>query len=176
MESRTETIEKFTDIFTSERIPYKKIKQEYYYVPEQIQKVVGELEKEDLQIKGAGLLLGKQKKYFEPTPYLLEWLSQRTPKKIFVNDKAEWLFLCGRDILTQGIIKQTNNNSKNKSEKYKSELKNKDISNANNKNVNLFLIQNQRDENIGLGLKQKDGTIKNLLDRGDYLRRERKRN
>ena len=162
MESRTETIEKFTDIFTSERIPYKKIKQEYYYVSDQIKKTMEELEKRDLQIKGAGILLGKQKKYFEPTPYLLEWLSQRTNKKIFVNDKAEWLFLCGRDILKQGIIKQINNDKENNK--------------TNNKNNNFFLIQNHRDENIGLGLKQKDETIKNILDRGDYLRRERKRN
>jgi ribosome biogenesis protein Nip4 len=100
---------------------------------------------------GAGLFLGEQRKQFEPSLALLELLSQKTKKKAFVSEAAEWLFLCGRDVFENNIVKL--------------EAK-----------KGLVLVQNLKNENLGLGELSKKGNkavIKNLLDRGDFLRRER---
>ena len=105
-----------------------------------------------LQPHTIGVPLGEDtKKGFRPSLYLLERLSLDASQKIFVNDKAEWLFLCGRDVLEKSIIKD---NSKNE----------------------ICLVQNEKDENLGLGKKivrGKSVTIKNIIDRGDFLRREK---
>lgn len=97
------------------------------------------------------LLLGKEGKFFEPSLFLLELLSKETNNKVFINSQAEWLFLCGRDVFPESV-------EKNHSKKF------------------LFLVQNSKDENLGLGIKTKfkgKSIIKNLKDRGDFLRREK---
>ncbi|MBC8494957.1 hypothetical protein H8D36_02275 [archaeon] len=107
-------------------------------------------EKIDRDLFSIGMFFGEQKKKFEPTPALIEIIAKHSDKKAFVNKKAEWLFLCGRDILGESIIKT-------------------------NVTEGLILVQNEKDENIGYGLiKKRKGIyeIKNLLDRGNYLRRE----
>lgn len=98
-----------------------------------------------------GITLGKQGKHFTPSAELLEIISKMTSNKIFVNEKAEWLFLCGRDIFESSIIK-------------------------NQSEGRIFLVQNMKDENLGYAEKIKQGKeflIKNKFDRGDFLRRER---
>jgi len=98
-----------------------------------------------------GLPLGREDNFFKPSLFLLELISKQTKNKIFINANAEWLFLCGRDIFLESIEK---NNSKNK----------------------IFLVQNNKDENLGLGMKTKHKgktIVKNLIDRGDFLRREK---
>lgn len=71
---------------------------------------------------------------------------------VVVNEKAEWLFLCGRDIFKDGIVK-----------------KSLTIGNA--------LVLNEKGECIGYGKIKSDRSqiIKNIFDLGDFLRRERKR-
>lgn len=104
-----------------------------------------------LQPFSPGPLLGTKKKEFKPSVYLLELLSKKSSNKIFVNPKIEWLFLCGRDVFEDSVMKDESTS-------------------------NTFLVQNERDENLGLGRKIKKGRqtlIKNVLDRGDFLRRER---
>lgn len=142
--------ELFVRKFTDEKINYDKKGKNYTLInPELV-----EIEKNLANTIFSGTILGSsdEKKEFKPSIYLLEWLSPRTKNKIFVNDKAEWLFLCGRDVLPESIAK---------------DISSKDI----------FLVQNSRDENLGLGKKIRKGKsyfIKNILDRGDFLRRERK--
>lgn len=97
-----------------------------------------------------GLPLGRENRFFEPSLFLLELLSKKTKNKVFVNSQAEWFFLCGRDIFPENIIR---NKSKEK----------------------IFLVQNEKDENLGLGMNTKSKgkkIIKNLIDRGNFLRRE----
>ena len=97
------------------------------------------------------MLLGVERNFFEPSLFLLEQLSKKSKNKVFVNEEAEWLFLCGRDVFPSNIVKDA---SKEK----------------------IFLVQNERDENLGLGMKTKHKgkkIIKNLKDRGDFLRREK---
>jgi ribosome biogenesis protein Nip4 len=106
----------------------------------------------------AGVFLGEQKKDFKPSLALLEMLAKNSEKKIVVNEKTEWLFLCGRDVFESGIL-------------------------ANGliprqPSGSLVLVQNKNDENLGLGrFETKDNKImiKNLLDRGSFLRRERQK-
>jgi ribosome biogenesis protein Nip4 len=69
-----------------------------------------------------------------------------TDKKTIINKKQEWIFTNSKDLNTLGKTKVRSG---------------------------LILVQNKFDENLGLGMVQKRG-IKNLLDVGDYLRRERK--
>lgn len=102
---------------------------------------------------GAGVFLGEEKNVFDPSPAVLEIISSKTKDhKAVVDDKAEWLFLCGRDIFDKGIAK-------------------KGVPTVNG----LFLLENRRGENLGLGKAVKKGNvvIKNILDRGHFLRRER---
>ena len=99
----------------------------------------------------AGIFLGKEKKgRFEPSLALLEILAPHSQKKAVIDEKSAWLFLCGRDVFISGIL-----------------------SDPSLEPGELVLVQNQRDENLGYG-RICSGTvkIKNLLDRGDFLRRE----
>ncbi len=99
----------------------------------------------------AGVPLGKKER---PSLALLERVAKNSNKKIYVDDKGEWLFTCKRDLFGKSITK----------------VKAQD---------NLILIQNKHDENLGYGkvignLKKKDQVvIKNQLDKGAYLRMER---
>ena len=103
-----------------------------------------------------GLFLGtlKPKKRFVPSPALIDLIAKHSDKKVFVNDKAEWLFICKKDIFGKSVLK------------------------ANSKS-GFVLVQNMADENLGYGkitaplhLKNKV-VIKNILDKGEYLRIER---
>ncbi|MEM4263821.1 MAG: hypothetical protein QW666_02930 [Candidatus Woesearchaeota archaeon] len=101
-----------------------------------------------------GLYLGKREK---PSIFLLQELSKIAEKKVWVNEKGEWLFICGRDILNQSITK-------------KSECIVKD---------DFVLVMNKYNECIGYGVfiddkKPKKAAVQRMFDIGDFLRRERK--
>lgn len=118
----------------------KKIKNKYFYKP---------LRKDALY---SGIYLGEDYKKFQPSLALLEMLGKVSRKKAIVNRKAEWLFICRRDIMESSIVKM-------------------------NDKEGLILVHNENDENLGYGIiKKENGTliIKNLLDKGDFLRRERR--
>jgi ribosome biogenesis protein Nip4 len=97
-----------------------------------------------------GVFLGETKREFKPTPALIDLIAKKTDQKININKKSEWLFVCKRDIFDDSIIR------KNTSE-------------------GLAIVQNERNETLGYGKFIRQGKrklIKNLLDKGDYLRRE----
>ena len=133
-------MKKFIQKFTKEKIESQRIKNKHYFFEKEIHP----------RAISAGLYLGSEGKEFKPSLALLEILSPKTQNKVFVNSKAEWLFICGRDVFMNNVVKD-------KSEE------------------DVFLVQNEKDENIGLGKKKKERegiVIKNLLDKGNYLRRE----
>ncbi len=102
----------------------------------------------------AGLLLGEMKgKNFKPAFPLLDILNTMTDCKAVIDDKAEWLFLCGRDVFAKSVVSSTVDSG-------------------------LVLVTNRKDEVLGYGSFQKKDNIaiKNILDRGDFLRREMSRN
>jgi ribosome biogenesis protein Nip4 len=107
----------------------------------------------------AGTYLGKTKdtKFF-PSFNLLDLVARKKANKIVVDKKTEWLFICGRDIFKQGITEATGSTRKN----------------------DYVLILNSHGECLGYGrtlrnLNQKKGgpAVKNILDIGDFLRREK---
>ncbi len=105
------------------------------------------------RLVAAGLYLGEEQKRMRPSPALVAYIAAQTDRhKVVVDEKAEWLFLCGRDVFAKAIISQA-----------------KPTKNG------LVLVNNHRGENLGYGKAMRKGqvVVKNLLDRGEYLRRER---
>jgi len=108
----------------------------------------------------AGLYLGKMRKgRFFPSFNLLKMIGKTKANKIVVDKKTEWLFICGRDIFKRGIKKVKGSRKKG----------------------SYVLILNMKDECLGYGkiLHNLNKTservvIKNILDIGDFLRRESK--
>lgn len=97
---------------------------------------------------------------FFPSFLLLSMIAERKANKLVVDEKTAWLFICGRDIFKQGIIKGKN-------------LKKGDYT----------LVLNEHDECLGFGkimhnIREEidDGkvVVKNILDIGDFLRREKR--
>ncbi len=147
------TLEEFTGCFTNEKIDgIITLRNCSFLADEELISLKNRAGREPFSI---GLFLGEIKKNnFVPGTPLLDMISKMSDKKIFVNRKTAWLFLCGRDIFGRGIAKS-------------------------NVNKGLALVQNEADENLGYGeiiadLGNKDKVVvKNLFDRGNFLRRER---
>jgi ribosome biogenesis protein Nip4 len=110
----------------------------------------------------AGTYLGAVKgRSFFPSFLLLQMIAQQKANKLIVDKKTSWLFICGRDIFKKGIIKDSN-------------LKKDDYT----------LILNDRNECLGFGkmlinlraeIDLNKIAVKNILDIGDFLRREKKK-
>ena len=110
----------------------------------------------------AGIYIGKIKnRIFFPSFTLLDMIAEKEKaNKTIINEKAEWLFVCGRDLLKQGIIS---------------------IAGPRGKGA-YSLVLNERGECLGFGKiianldEAKDehaAIVKNISDIGDFLRRER---
>ncbi len=133
----------------------QQIGREYYQILPPLRKV---MEKIDAALGrpafSAGLYLGEQKgKEFKPGLALLNMVSRASNCWVSVDDNAEWLFLCGRDIFAKSVVKS-------------------------NVKSGIVLVANKRGEILGYGRitgdvsKKNSVYVKNILDRGDYLRRE----
>jgi ribosome biogenesis protein Nip4 len=109
----------------------------------------------------AGVYLGKAKEgKFFPSFNLLGMLAKKDANRIIVDKKAAWLFICGRDVLRKSIVR---------------------VQGPSKKDTNT-LVFNEFGECLGFGRiveKLRDGAIdngivvRNVLDIGDFLRRER---
>jgi ribosome biogenesis protein Nip4 len=107
----------------------------------------------------AGLYLGKVGKNggFFSSFNLLNMLVDVVANKIVVDGKAAWLFICGRDVFRMGIVKVMG--SKHKGD--------------------AALVLNEFGECLGFGTimdglngSDSEVAVKNVLDIGDFLRRE----
>jgi len=107
----------------------------------------------------AGEYLGKIKngKFF-PSFNLLTMIAKQKANKIVVDEKTEWLFICGRDIFKRGIMKIIGSKRKG----------------------NYTLIMNRYGECLGFGkilcdLDEASNcvAVKRISDIGDFLRREK---
>ncbi len=109
----------------------------------------------------AGAYLGAVKgSSFFPSFLLLAMIAEQKANKLVVDKKTAWLFICGRDIFKQGILTEHN-------------LKKGDYA----------LILNEHNECLGFGKivhsiheeeDVKQVAVKNILDIGDFLRREKR--
>jgi ribosome biogenesis protein Nip4 len=108
-----------------------------------------------------GLYLGKMKKgKFFPSFNLLSMLAETKANHVVVDEKAAWLFICGRDIFSEGI---------------------RNVQGSRRKG-DFTLVLNAFGECLGFGrmthdLSSKDNqsntVVQNVSDIGDFLRRER---
>ncbi len=91
-----------------------------------------------------------------PSIDFLQQIGKEARKHVIVSAKAEWLFICGRDIFAKGIVSHNNPEVKDR-----------------------VVILTQNKECLGYGemtapLTDARVVIKRLFDIGDLLRRERK--
>lgn len=107
----------------------------------------------------AGIYLGKIEngKFFPSFP-LLSMIADQAKNNVVIDDKAAWLFVCGRDLFKEGVLEAYGSKSKGA----------------------YTLIFNRYGECLGFGRIEKDLdgaksgiVIKNIFDVGDFLRRER---
>ncbi|MFH1174925.1 MAG: hypothetical protein V1725_07355 [archaeon] len=142
------SFETFVKHFTQEHIPAVRIGKRYYQLPAKLAEVQKKISRD---LFCGGIPLGEEKREFMPSIALLEMIAMHSDKKAVINKKSAWLFLCGRDVFAGGIISLAVQSGP-------------------------VLVQNELDENLGLGMVERKGKtliIKNVLDRGNFLRRER---
>lgn len=98
-----------------------------------------------------GIPLGEIKKEFIPTPEFVDFLSHKSDRKVFLGEKSEWMFLCGKDIFRKGIANNTLEKSRG-----------------------TVFIFNKYDENLGIAkfMDNKDVPLQHILDKGAYIRKE----
>ena len=146
-------MEKFVKEFTEKKIEnVVKIKNKYFLLDKDEREI---FEKIPLDAESVGIFLGEEKRNeFSPSLALLDILSKISDRKMVIDEKSAWLFLCGRDVMGHSVV-------------------------SSNVEDGLVLLQDKNDRNLGYGriianLKRRNDTIvvKNILDRGDYLRRE----
>lgn len=134
--------------FTIDETNLLNLKGEYYLVNESIRDIIS---KNSEKPKSAGMFLGKDSnKRFTPSLQLIKMISKKSKDKMIVNDKTGWLFACGRDIMKEGVV-------------------------SCQKEKGLILIQDGKGENLGIARieNQPDIFAMNVLDIGDYIRREK---
>jgi ribosome biogenesis protein Nip4 len=106
----------------------------------------------------AGRYLGKEKKHkFFPSFDLLSMLAETKANKVVVDDKAAWLFICGRDIFGKRITAVY----------------------GSKRTGDFTLILNEFGECLGFGrishsldAENVGAVVRNVSDVGDFLRRE----
>ena len=106
----------------------------------------------------AGLYLGKVKNgVFFPSFILLNMLVGVASNKVVVDRKAGWLFICGRDLFRKGLVKMQ----------------------GSMRRGDYTLVMNEFGDCLGFGKvaaaldkAEERVVITNILDLGDFLRRE----
>jgi ribosome biogenesis protein Nip4 len=109
----------------------------------------------------AGVYLGKAKEgRFFPSFTLLGMLAKMEANRIILDKKSAWLFICGRDVLRKSILR---------------------VQGPGRKDTNT-LVFNEFGECLGFGriaeklsgsAESNEIAVRNVLDIGDFLRRER---
>lgn len=102
----------------------------------------------------AGKLLGRTKGEFIPGAGLLRELGgMEEPHKVWVDERVGWLFVCGRDVFAESVIKS------------EGELAN-----------GAYFLVMMGGDCLGYGRVEAQGgrtILRNIFDVGDFLRRER---
>ena len=144
-------IEEFTlKIAGFEYKNYKQIGYKFYKVNDSL------MNKAKITPYSIGIFLGeKVRGKFEPSIEFINILSKKSKRKIIISDnKAEWLYVCGRDLFGGSISKYTVKKG-------------------------FAFVFNDKKENLGYGVfidnvnRRGIAVFKNILDKGAYLRIER---
>lgn len=137
-------LENFTKKFSKEKISnVVKVGRNFFQVNEDLLKIKTKIKQEPFAI---GTFLGGGNP-FHPSAALLDWLDKRTEKYVIVDKKAAWLFLCGRDVFLDSILKRTTEKG-------------------------IVIVRNQGGEVLGYGdMTGRQVAVRNLFDKGDFLRK-----
>jgi ribosome biogenesis protein Nip4 len=140
-------IEQFTEQPLIDEAHTRRIGNDFFLVSPDVAKT---LQRIRLPALYAGAYLGRMtEKTATPGLDLLQILAKTDAKKVWLNEKGAWLFVCKRPALAQSILK------------------------TDAKPNELVLVMNEHDECIGYGLF--DGkNVKHYYDIGDFLRREKR--
>ncbi|MFA6088306.1 MAG: hypothetical protein WC755_00450 [Candidatus Woesearchaeota archaeon] len=154
----------FVSLFTDKKFENViRIRNNFFQITEEQNKILATLKAKRIKNpEFIGEFLGTvivYKKRFEPSITLIKKLSKMTDRKVTVNEKGEFLFLCGRNLLRQSVIGYTDTVKKN----------------------GMVIVCDHEGLCLGYGrllvyfdnrLSAEDVVVKNLLDLGDFLRRE----
>ena len=142
-------IEKFVSKFTNRKLDYIRQDNRFFMASGKVLNIAKSIK---LKPGLIGVFLGEVKAgKFYPSLALLDWLSGNSNEKVFVNNLGEIDFLYGKHLRKRHIV----------------------AIDGTVKPGFLKLVQNEHDENLGYGKIADNGGIRNKLDRGDFLRRER---
>lgn len=153
---RPKTFQEFCRQFTNDELPdVVKIGRRYFYDPKGLLKIATE---KRWDIFSVGLYLGEERGDFKPTSALIDLLAARNENRVLVGSKAAWLYLCGRDILMDGVLEP-----------------------GLYKQNDLVFVADHQGNVLGYGRiytmynnKWRNKIyVKHILDKGEYLRRER---
>ncbi len=134
------------EIFKEELFLISSGRKEIFVLDKELYKIYKRINRE---IYCLGLFIGEIRgRNFHLSLELASIIEPYTRNKIIVNDKAEQLFLYGRDIFKESIIKEY--------KKFKLGER--------------CLVLNRRREVLGIG-RYEEKIVKNLIDRGWYLRK-----
>ncbi len=100
-----------------------------------------------------GMYLGQNKQRFEPSSILLQTVAKEADThKVYVNRETAWLFVVGKDVFDENIVKRTDG----------VHLGGYCLVMFNNQCIGYGRYESSRDLRV----------VKNLYDIGDFLRRE----
>jgi ribosome biogenesis protein Nip4 len=131
------------ELNSSERIGRK-----YFYMSKELKELKDSISLEPYSV---GIFLGELKNnQFMPSIALLDILAKYSDRKIIINKKGQTMFLYGNDVFFENIKE-------------------------NNLSDGICLVLNEENEVLGYGelKKGRKKILKHILDRGDFLRRER---
>lgn len=148
------TFSEFLSEFDAEPIgDVVRIGKRYFWDPTGLSAVV---KKHEWDVFGLGVYLGEERRQFRPTPAMIDLI--RTSSVLEVDGKAAEMFLYGKDILMKGVK-----------------------GNPDFPERKLVIVRDTDGNTLGYGriasrFDPRNGNrvyVKRLLDKGDYLRRER---
>lgn len=110
----------------------------------------------------AGIKVGEVGKRFRFSLEGSYYIAKKKRKRVYVNDKGEMLFLYGRDIFSASVVKVTD------------DVKENDIVMVCNENGDVIGIGKSRfDADVVRSVEEDRVVVENLVDRGEYLRKEK---
>jgi ribosome biogenesis protein Nip4 len=152
-------IKDFTRQFTQEKLfdpaLVMRIGREFYLVPQALRQVMAKTQRRPAF---AGTLIAAERgDGLRPSTQLLDMIAKTDAKSVTINEKAEWLVICGRPPLLSSIVGKKGDPQRG----------------------DTVLILNMKEECIGYGVVKdewfvKKGIVRLEYDIGDFLRRERR--
>jgi ribosome biogenesis protein Nip4 len=141
-------VKEFTKSDVNELNSSERIGRKYFCMSKELKQLKDSIK---LEPYSAGIFLGELKNNkFMPSIALLDILASYSDKKVIINKKGQTMLLYGKDVFSENFEKST-------------------VSEG------ICLVLNEENEALGYGelKKGKKIILKHILDRGDFLRRER---